>query len=206
MTNDDFARWAPLIHHIIRVHFHWAVSPRGSSSFTSPRAICYEDLVSEGSIALLHSWRRYDPERREASFKTYAYRAIVRRMRKFIDSNMSPLSTKNWRDHVRRGTEPSSVARAVATVLFSESADESDIQVPGSAPDTSTDDLDFHTRAITLLKSNLTKREYAILIERARGRTFTQIARKRRMTRETARKIYLELVVKAAALLQDMEG
>lgn len=202
MRNEDFEQWVPLIHHIIKNHFGWSYVPNGGGSFRTSRTVDYNDLVSEGSIALIHSWRKFDSTRKEASFKTYAYRAIMRRLRKFIDSTISPISTKNWRDHVSRGEPTSKVAAAYCASLFSEHADGNEGQIPDTHHIEDFDNLEWKDHCIETLKRNLTTQEMAILKERYSGMTFTQIAKRRGTTRETARKLHSELIVKAYSILK----
>jgi len=93
MTADDFANWESLTHAVVRRRFWWAFrsAKRGNSAGTFGPVFEYDDLVSEGNLALIDAWDLYD-EDHQAAFQTYAYQAIYRRVRRFIDNNASLIS------------------------------------------------------------------------------------------------------------------
>lgn len=210
MNDADFAQWEKLVHYVIHTHFDWAFK---SKSRRYRRQLDYDDLVQEGNLALIDAWERWH-DAGGASFKTYAYTAILRKIHRFVDSNLCPVTTKNWQSAARYDdTVRQHLATAVACRLFSETGEHGQqssfiSQIEGDKSVTSPEDIlheDWVEHCMVRLGRALNKREIKILLERAAGRTFAQIGSKRGITRERARKVHSELLVKAAVALLDQE-
>lgn len=212
MTNEDFIKWQNLIHRVVRDNFKWAFDSRANyRRFKRPMG--YDDMIQEGSIALHRSWQKYDGKREDAaSFKTYAYRAIYRRVSRYISNNITPVTIKNWSKAAAKEGNKDSVAAAISCSLFSEvvepGGEEWSSQIKDRTVDAGVRDMihqEHVGRCIGILKDGLTRREFGIMIEKNRGKTYAQIAKRRRMTRENVRSLYSCTLVKCAVLLLDQE-
>jgi RNA polymerase sigma factor (sigma-70 family) len=220
MTDEQFRQWEKLTHYVVRTHFAWAFSsPKTGQSGRYRRYrrhLDYNDLVQEGHLALIDAWERWHPDG-GASFKTYAFTAILRKVHRFIDANACPVTTKNWQSASRYDDSVyDNLAVAVACRLFSESSTRGDRietvpEIVGDKATFSPEDIlhdDWVSYCIERLGkggSGLTKKEVRFLLERAAGKTFTQIGDKRGYTRERARVVHGELLIKAAIALMDQE-
>lgn len=214
MNDAEFTKWQKLVHYVVRTHFSWAFRSTKEGDYRRYRRhLDYNDLVQEGNVALLDAWSRWH-EGGGASFKTYAYTAILRKVHRFIDANACPVTTKNWQSAARYDDSVHEMlAAAVACRLFSESNikgqridDAPEIKDDRSAQ--SPDDIlhaDWVDHCMKRLGRVLKKKEIKILLERSAGKTFTQIGEKRGITRERARVVYGELLVRAAVVLMDQE-
>lgn len=69
-----YRKHLPLVHHVVR---------RGFLSLTrNDSMIEYEDLVQEGSVALLRAIRKYNPDK--GAFSTFAVKVIANQLLKFV--------------------------------------------------------------------------------------------------------------------------
>ena len=214
MSPEDFKQWEPLVHYVIKTHFAWAYRSTKDGNYRRYRRhLDYDDLVQEGFIALLNASERWHAGG-GASFKTYAFAAIYRQVHRFVDANACPVTTKNWQSASRYDDSVHEhLAAAIACRLFSES--EIKGQSIESAPEIKDDrwrvlpddilQADWVDYCMKRLGKVLKKKEIRILLERASGMTFTQIGEKRGVTRERARVVYGELLIRAAVALMDQE-
>ena len=211
MTDEDYRKWSDLVHRVIQDRFSWTYNSRDTRGLR--RAVGYDDLVQEGSIALFKAWQKHNPLRDgAASFKTYAYHAIYRRIARYVGSNLSPVTVKNWAKSYNDPKYRDKVTAAVGCILFSEVVEKSEDEWSSQIGDESSSvpvetmiHKDVVKRCFDLLEKNLSKRELGVLRDRHRGKTYAQIAKKRHTTREQVRRIYQEALVKAAIALTDME-
>lgn len=216
MTEDEFRQWENLPHHIVNTYFPWAFTrrPGGIDYRRFRRHLDYDDLVSEATLGLLDAWDQFDDDHpSKASFMTYAFRAIYRRVARFIDQNVSPVTTRGWQKALnsQNGDISHDIAVALACRLFSEQTPADvegrreagpqieDANLP-NVPD-NMEEREFHQHCMRRLRRHLTEKEIRVLLERFSGKTYTQIGAKRRYTRENARRVVQELMVKAATAL-----
>jgi RNA polymerase sigma factor (sigma-70 family) len=213
MTNEEFLQWEALPHYVVRKHFYWAYRSPGVSSKKWRRHLDYDDLVQEGNLALLGAWEKWR-EDGGASFKTYAFTAIYRRVERFIDSNLTPVTTKYWQSAVTY--DPTARERLMAAIscsLFSEGYREDyrkDItfEIPGDKSTFSTDDilhLDWVNHCVDELREKMSPRNFRILLDKAGGKKFAEIGEDKGLTREYVRRIYREALIQAAVILIDEE-
>jgi RNA polymerase sigma factor (sigma-70 family) len=219
LKESDFNQWVGLVHHVLQVYFYWAFKSGDEAPKKFRRHFDYDDLAQEGCVALIDAWERWRGDG-GAEFKTYAFTSIYRKIFRFIDANNSPITTKNW----RQATESDSsveehLNRAVSCRLFSELNPDGNngYSIGLSSPDVQFEDADssesysnviyrdWQNRCLELLKKELNKSDYTILMKRARGMHFQEIGKSRNITREAARKQYNKAIVRAAVALIDLE-
>jgi RNA polymerase sigma factor (sigma-70 family) len=199
---------------VIRNHFAWAYRSTKDGNYRRYRRhLDYDDLASEGCVALIEAWERWH-KGGGASFKTYAFTAIYRKIHRFIDANASPITTRDWQSVSKYDDSVHELlAAAITCRLFSESTVhghriETVPEIAGDKSDFSPHDIlhaDWVQFCMDRLEKAMKPKDLRILLERADGRTFTQIGEKRGITRERARVVYGELIVRAAVALLDQE-
>lgn len=217
MTPEEFNQWSRLPHAVVRRCFWWAYhhDHKGARQWY---AIDYEDMVAEGNLALMDAWSLYDQERdrgkgkrgksRPATFKTYAYRSIFNRVSRFVDANMSQLTTREWRR--AKGGNPEEDARIAGSCvsfadLLSCGAQNHFIDRTMPEPGEEITKNEWIETCMGELREKLGKRKTAILLRWARGDNLKSIGRTLRVTREWARILINEWLVQASAILADRE-
>jgi len=207
MTDDEFLKWEPLIHCVIKEQFYWAYPNSNGSLKRWRRYLDYDDLVSEGSIGLQRAWEGWR-EDGGASFKTYAYTAIYRSIYKFVDANITPISTRNWQSATTYDDSVKDhLSTAVSCLFFSEISSR-ELQFEGDKSTFSPKNilhLDWVNYCIKKIREVMEPREFRILLDKAGGKTFTEIGDDIGITRERTREIHQEALIKAACILIDDE-
>ncbi len=224
MDGNDFARWERLTHHVIRSHFSWAYLSEDNDHYKKYRRFLdYDDLVQEGHIALMYAWNRYDPSREDAAtFKTYAFKAIYRRVAKFIELNVTPITARNWKARSMAAAakspgddseESKQLAAAISCILFSEGSQDDEGNDPWCSIEYTGDNdvpddvvhKDWVNHCIGVLRRGLTNKEFSMILARAKGQTYGMISKRHNIKREIARRVVGEIMIKAAVLLIDQE-
>lgn len=216
MSDKDFRQWERLPHYVVWKHFSWAFNGRSEGLRRHWRGVLYDDLVAEGNMALIEAWSRYDSTRRAAaSFKTYAYRAIYNRVAHYIETNVSPLTMKEWRKAVaiHEDEVKPDVQRAINCLLFSEIEARKEGNEPGhsfqntledrdsSDESQRSEDAEWTAACIEKLRCQLGKRKTRLLLRRAAGESLDEIGKRLGVTREWARQFLNEWMIKASAIL-----
>ena len=218
MDSADYEQWQKLPHHIVTKFFYWAYPNRGGIFKNITRYCEYDDLIQEANIALVYAWNRYSSKHESgAKFITYASVSMIRRISKFIDENVTVITTKGWQKHVKskkKGADSKvAAAKSLMCVFFSE------MDLHSSRGNDDTCKLDpvedktsltqaelfdipeFRNHCVTQLKRGLTAKEYQILIEKFSGMSNENIGRRRRYTCEYARKVIGQIMIKATNIL-----
>lgn len=188
MNNQDFAQWEPLVHHVVNKYFYWAYSSRATRTI-------YRDLVDEGNAALVSAWKQFDPNHvtdgRTASFKTYAYKTILRRLVKYVENNL-----------IRPG----------GTKLFSEIDNASGcdfsqlVEGKGPGPEIPTDNREWIENCMRRLRNGLGRRRVGFLLRRAKGENLKSLGESMGgFTRQHAHGLLAKWLVIATAILSDQE-
>lgn len=214
MSSEEFAKWEPLIHHVIKALFYWAYN---SGEHTYPRYrrfLQYEDLSQEGAIGLLNAWKKYDPEKANASqFKTYAYKAIANRISRYVDANFTPISTNGWRKVKNNSEVKEQLRAAIGCVLYSElnsysrgmESPEYDVKADSPPVDAMIEQEEWVGHCIQRLTRDLGKKKVNLLLQRAAGKTLTKLGKARRYSRERARQVLADSLILAVVSLAGEE-
>jgi len=210
----------PLVVHIIKKNFSWAITDVGTGSFEKTRrAVDAEDLAQVGLIALMEAWEGYDKKHEsKSSFKTYAYRVIYNRLLNYLDDNCTPISTSRRRQILTDGSDDSKKRLMAATNYrcFSEisskhyhddmdeieynptpSREESSIQDPAIR----IDNQEFSEHCIEKLKKGLTPEEWRVLMLRYSGGTYKEIGETVSLSYESIRNMLESLNYKIRHIL-----
>lgn len=199
MTDEDYAQWRDLPHHVVINNFEWAYSAK-SDLPKPPRLLDYDDLIGEANLGLMNAWANWDPEK-DASFKTYAYLAIFRWVHKFVYQNISPVSTPQaWPRTLRKKSEDhpmNDLIRAAVwdTRFFSEMRSFS-INQPSfkdeksSDPSYNVEKEEYYDFVVSVLKECITKEEFKILVDHyCEGKTRQELAKKYKYHKNTVGKM-----------------
>mgnify|MGYP000718919739 CR=1 FL=1 len=97
MAEEEFEKWKKLVYKVVNEKFSWATS--GEHKIVS-RPFDKEDLIQEGFIALMKAWENYDPNHKSgAKFISYAYFIIRGNIQRWINNNLTPITTTNLREN-----------------------------------------------------------------------------------------------------------
>lgn len=204
MTADEFQQWSSLTHAVVRRCYWWAYRSHKTKRYGArgTALLDYEDLINEGNIALVDAWDLYDKDRRTngrfASFKTYAYRCIVRRVGHYVEKNMFT--------HVEARGKRVNRCMSFTDYLADDVGNwQGLIDVRASSSEEEFDQAEWQRRCIDDLRARLGKRKTNILLRWARGDNLTKIGRTLGITSEWARVLINEWMVRASAILAGRE-
>lgn len=208
MTDEEFNRWKYLVHHVIKNVFFWAYDSKENGSLKRYRRFLqYDDLFQEGSIGLLQAWTNYDPDRGEAEFKTYAFKAVVNQINKFIDANLTPVSISGWRKIKVSEEIQSKLSAAMGCSLFSEIEEDGgtpvDVEDQRTAGDPTepVESQEWADHCVGLLKKGIGSRRFKLLMHRFKGATLKAVGARRRYSRERARQVIEDSMILAVIAL-----
>ena len=201
---ERFEDWEPLVTRVVTKHFWWVWEDSASEANRRlQRSICRDDLVQEGNIALLNAIEKYDETHpSKASFKTYAYRAVYRRIKTYIQDNYSPINV--CRPEFAQTTSNTQLVNQFKSAMnyteFSDlRANRRDLdelpfaptppknQMWVDAPDVEIDGRDFTEHCLKRLRSALTEKQMKILLLKHDGRTWKEVGHEFGRGREWAR-------------------
>jgi RNA polymerase sigma factor (sigma-70 family) len=162
-----------------------------------------EDLVQEGSLALLYAIRNFRPEENPGIyFGMYAYIAIMLNMSRFTQRHM----------HRQRVEAGGGVAGAGDVVAISSSDDDSlDMFVDYYDKQQETGDeivgnADFTEHCLKKLRSRMDPSDVDVLIARAGGATYEQLSKQLGLSVPTTSKKVRNLMMVAAQILEPERG
>lgn len=208
MTDAEFERWQNLIHYVVKNVFFWAYDSGSDRELKKYRRFLqYDDLFQEGAIGMLRAWKKYDPERGDAEFKTYAFRAIVNQINRYIDGNLTPVSISGWRKIQGNDDIRAKLRAAIGCSLFSELQVEDtewmDVEDRRAAGDPTEpiESKEWADHCVGLLKKGIGSRRLNLLMHRFKGATLKAVGARRRVSRERARQVIEDSMILAVIAL-----
>jgi RNA polymerase sigma factor (sigma-70 family) len=207
MTREEFDAWARLPHSIVRRRYWWAYSHGAYQTSLYGVKLDYDDLVSEGNLALIEAWSLYDDEKfngkRRASFQTYAYVGICNQINRYITRQLV----------LAGGVVENDLNNKTSRVkMFSDLMFQSELSEWERLRDVNNDDPavtmeheEWVKHCMDRLRKKLGKRRTKVLMRWFNGATLRQVGQTLGVTGEWARMLLNDWAVRATAILADLE-